>query len=207
MNTSDKELLASIYERKDEKAFKLFYDRYAKLLLNWAAKRTGQREIAADIVQNFWVIFWSKPYAIKTDANGVARKYLIHYFAYRMFDYMRTSASKALGNEALLEMVSQSDSYSHVIEEIEVNEILEIIDNVLEGFPELSQQIFRAIWENNASVKETSLQFGLSEKVIRTHHKKVMDVVQTQVKSLMQDEELKAPETMLKIAILLGLLH
>ena len=70
MTISDKDLLEAIYSQKDEAAFKVFYDRYAKLLHNWATKRTGNKEVSNDVVQNFWIIFWTTPYAIKVDENG-----------------------------------------------------------------------------------------------------------------------------------------
>ncbi|MGV7105820.1 RNA polymerase sigma factor [Flavobacterium sp. U410] len=206
MYFSDKDLLTAIYDKKDEKAFKTFYDRYAKLLLNWTAKRTGNRDVAADIVQNFWVIFWSKPYAIRTDEKGVARKYLIHYFSYRMFDYLRSSAAKSIGDSLLLETISQSEGYSHIIEDIQADEILDLIERTLQDFPEITREVFKKIWENDLSVKEISQQLGVSEKVVRTHYKKVMEVIQNRVKTLAESET-KTTGTMLEIIVLLGLLQ
>jgi RNA polymerase sigma factor (sigma-70 family) len=206
MYFSDKDLLIAIYDKKDEKAFKTFYDRYAKLLLNWTAKRTGNRDVAADIVQNFWVIFWSKPYAIRTDEKGVARKYLIHYFSYRMFDYLRSSAAKSIGDSLLLETISQSEGYSHIIEDIQADEILDLIERTLQDFPEITREVFKKIWENDLSVKEISQQLGVSEKVVRTHYKKVMEVIQNRVKTLAESET-KTTGTMLEIIVLLGLLQ
>lgn len=202
----DKDLLKSIYDHQNEASFKIFYDRYAKLLLNWATKQTGNKEIAADIVQNFWVIFWSKPHAIKTDDEGNARKYLIHYFTYRMFDYLRTSAAKSLGNDFLLEQLSQTESYSHIIENIQVEEILGVIDDVLKNFPELTQQIFKEVWENNRTVKETSQELNISEKIVRTHHKKVINLVRDKIQRLLNDHDIKSQKTLFEVIVLLGLL-
>ncbi|ALJ06467.1 hypothetical protein APS56_15585 [Pseudalgibacter alginicilyticus] len=204
---SDKDLLVAIYDKKDEKAFKIFYNRYANLLLHWGMKHTGNKDIASDIAQNFWVIFWSKPYAIKTDKEDNARKYLIHYFTYRMFDYLRSSAAKSFGNEYILETLSKSESYSHIIENIQVDEILEVIDNLLKVFPELTQQIFKEVWENNSSVKAVSQKLGVSEKVVRTHHKKVITLVRNKIQDLLNDTtDLKSQKTIIKIIILIGLI-
>ncbi len=134
MYRSDQDLLLAIYNDKDEKAFKVFYDKYAKLLLNWATKRTGNKDLAEDIVQNFWVIFWSTPHAIKTDEFEVARSYLIHYFTYRMFDYLRTSASKFLGSDLALETVENQESYLHIIEDIQVKHIEVSNDDIIMTF-------------------------------------------------------------------------
>ncbi|WP_434036257.1 RNA polymerase sigma factor [Formosa sp. 4Alg 33] len=205
MHRSDQDLLNAIYDNKDEIAFKVFYDKYAKLLLNWATKRTGNRDLAEDIVQNFWVIFWSKPHTIKTDEFGVARKYLIHYFTYRMLDYLRTSASKFSGHEFVLDTIENEDSYQHIIEDIQVKDMLDMIDRVLVNFPILTQEIFKNIWELNFSVKETSKTYGVSEKIVRTHYKKVLSLIQDQTKAFIGTSS-KSFKIFLEILILVGLI-
>lgn len=206
MTISDKELLEAIYSRKDEAAFKIFYDRYARLLHNWATKRTGNKEISNDVVQNFWIIFWSIPNAIKVDENGEARKYLIHYFSYRMFDYLRSAAAKVLGDEQLFEGVKDVANYSHVLEELEVNEILAVIDEIVFNLPETTREIFQYVWENKHSIKEAAAHFDVSEKVIRTRYNKVLTTVQSKIQTILsEDTAINEAKTLLKLVILLNL--
>lgn len=206
MTISDKDLLEAIYSQKDEAAFKIFYDRYAKLLHNWATKRTGNKEVSNDVVQNFWIIFWSTPNAIKVDENGEARKYLIHYFSYRMFDYLRSAAAKVLGDEQLFEDVKDIANYSHVLEELEVNEILTIIDEIVSDLPETTREIFQFVWESKHSIKEAAAHFDVSEKVIRNRYNKVLTSVQTKIKTVLsEDTVISDPKTLLKLVILLNL--
>lgn len=208
MTISDKELLEAIYSRKDEAAFKIFYDRYARLLHNWATKRTGNKEISNDVVQNFWIIFWSTPNAIKVDENGEARKYLIHYFSYRMFDYLRSAAAKVLGDEQLFEGVKDIANYSHVLEELEVNEILAVIDEIVFHLPETTREIFQYVWESKHSIKEAAAHFDVSEKVIRTRYNKVLTTVQSKIQTILsEDAAVRNPETLLKLVVLLNLLQ
>ncbi|MGA9639360.1 RNA polymerase sigma factor [Flavobacterium sp.] len=208
MTISDKDLLEAIYSQKDEAAFKVFYDRYAKLLHNWANKRTGNKEVTNDVVQNFWIIFWSTPYAIKVDENGEARKYLIHYFSYRMFDYLRSAAAKVIGDEQLFDGVKSLANYSHVFEELEVNEILTFIDEIVLNLPETNREIFQFVWESKHSVKEAATHFNVSEKVIRTKYNKVLTAVQSKVQLLLSEETtISDPKTILKLVVLLNLLE
>lgn len=208
MAISDKELLESIYSRKDEAAFKIFYDRYARLLHNWATKRTGNKEVSDDIVQNFWIIFWSTPHAIKVDEDGAARKYLIHYFSYRMFDYLRSAAAKVLGDEQLFEGVKDLANYSHVLEELEVNEILDIIDGIVLNLPETTREIFQFVWEHKHSIKEAAAHFNVSEKVIRTRYNKVLTTVQSKIQTIIsEDSPISDHETLIKLVVLLNLLQ
>lgn len=208
MIISDKDLLEAIYSQKDEAAFKVFYDRYAKLLHNWANKRIGNKEVTNDVVQNFWIIFWSTPNAIKVDENGEARKYLIHYFSYRMFDYLRSAAAKVLGDEQLFEGVKSLANYSHVLEELEVNEILTFIDDIVLNLPETTREIFQYVWESKHSIKEAAAHFDMSEKVIRTKYNKVLTTVQTRLQLLLSEETaVSDPKTILKLVVLLNLLE
>ncbi|MNK42463.1 RNA polymerase sigma factor [compost metagenome] len=188
MEISDKYLLEAIVN-KDEKAFKLFYDRYAKLLLSSAFKRTGNKAISDDIVQNFWVIFWSKPESIKVDEHGTARKYLMHYFSYRMLDYLKSAAVRIIGDEKLLDATKNSARYSHVFEDLQVQEILDVIDEIILLLPETTKEIFQYIWENNYSVKEAAIHFNVSEKVIRNRYNTVLESVQAKVRVLKSDEQ------------------
>jgi RNA polymerase sigma factor (sigma-70 family) len=188
MDITDKHLLEAI-GNKDEKAFKLFYDRYARLLLSSAFRRTGNKAISDDIVQNFWIIFWSKPEVIKVDEHGAARRYLMHYFTYRMLDYLKSAAVKVLGNEALLDATKNSVNYSHVQEDMQLQEILDVIDEVISHLPDTTKEIFKYIWENNYSVKEAALHFNVSEKVIRNRYNGVLGSVQAKVKDLQSDDK------------------
>ncbi|WP_294818495.1 sigma-70 family RNA polymerase sigma factor [uncultured Flavobacterium sp.] len=189
MLISDKELLESICNTKDMAAFKVFYDRYANLLYSWANKRTGSKDISDDVVQNFWIIFWSNPSVIKVNQEGTARAYLMRYFYFRMYDYLQSAANEVLGDSKLFEPISDTRGYSHIFEELEVSEILEVIDGIVASLPETYRDIFRYIWEEDHSVKAAGEHFNLSEKVIRTRYNKVISSVQSKIIAIDADEQ------------------
>jgi RNA polymerase sigma factor (sigma-70 family) len=206
MTSSDKELLEAI-ERKDRKAFMVFYKRYARLLQMWALKRTGNKELTEDIAQNFWIIIWSNPAIIKTNEDGLAKDYLLRYFSYRMLDYIKSAGAQVLGNETKLNEMTESLSYTHVFEELETNEIHYLINEVVSNLPDLTREIFDLLWEKNYSVKEAALQLHVSEKVVRTNYNKTINALRNHLTTLQTGDNTKLqPETALVLFILLGMI-
>ena len=206
MDISDQTLLEAI-KLKDTGAFRLFYDRYVDLLYYWACQRTGDPDISRDIVQNFWIIFWTKPEVIKVDQNGRARSFLVRYFSYRVLDYLRSVASNVLGDEKQLEDAANNMNYSHIIEELELNEVLTEIDKVLAELPAATRDLFLLLWEQKHSVKEVASQFNISERAVRLRYKKTLLSIQSRI-SLMQsdDPSLKDARTAMAFLLLLNLL-
>jgi len=206
MFDQDKELLEAI-GRKDRKAFMVFYDRYARLLQMWALKRTRNKELTEDIAQNFWIIVWSDPTVIKTNEDGLAKDYLLRYFSYRMLDYIKSAGAQVLGNESKLEEMTTSLSYTHVFEELEINEIHTIINDVIGNLPVLIREIFDLLWEKNYSVKEAAQKLNVSEKVVRTNYNKTINTLRNHLTTLQAGDNTKLqPETALVLFILLGLI-
>jgi RNA polymerase sigma factor (sigma-70 family) len=205
MISQDKDLLNAI-EGKDQKAFKVFYERYARLLQTWALKRTGNKELTEDIAQNFWIIVWTNPSVIKVNEDGSAKDYLLRFFTYRMLDYIKSAGAQLLGDEMKLLEVTQQLSYTHVFEELETNEIHSLIHDVLENIPNLSREIFDLLWEKNYSVKEASQKLNVSEKVVRTNYNKTINTLRNHLITLQAGDNTKLqPETVLLLLLLLGL--
>ena len=50
---SDKELIEEISQKKDEGAFTIFYNKYYRLLYEWAFRKTSDVELANEITQYF----------------------------------------------------------------------------------------------------------------------------------------------------------
>ncbi|MGV8092094.1 MAG: RNA polymerase sigma factor [Mangrovibacterium sp.] len=206
MDISDQTLLEAI-KLKDTGAFRVFYDRYVDLLYYWACQRTGDPDISRDIVQNFWITFWTNPEVIRVDQNGRARSFLIRFFSYRVLDYLRSAASKVLGDEAEIEKAADTMNYSHIIEELGMQEVLAEIEKVLAELPAITRDLFMLLWEKNCSVKEVATQFHMSERAVRLRYKKTLMAIQSRISLLQADDpSLKNARTALSFLLLLNLL-
>lgn len=206
MDISDQTLLEAI-KLKDAGAFRVFYDRYVDVLYYWACQRTGDPDISRDIVQNFWITFWKNPEIIKVDQNGKARSFLVRFFLYRVLDYLRSAASKVLCDETEIEKAADTMNYNHIIEELELHEVLAEINKVLAELSPATRDLFLLLWEKNCSVKEVASQFHVSERAVRLRYKKTLMAIQSRINFMQADDpSLKNARTTLSFLLLLNLL-
>lgn len=167
MKISDQKLLDKI-AGKDEIAFNEFYKRYASLLYKWVFNRTKDLETSNEVTQDFWSSLWINPILIKTNIDGDAKNFMLHFFTFRILDYLRSQKK----NKFLIDLSFQQNRiettffYSHILEEIHEKEIHEIIDLVIDTLPDLTKKIFNYRWKENFNTKETALQFNVNEKIV-----------------------------------------
>jgi len=210
MLISDKELLEAIGE-KDEKAFNEFYKRYSPLLYEWMYNRIGTAEATDDALQNFWSNFWLNPTMIKTDTKGSSKKFLFHFYTYRVLDYFRKINNKNRLFSSGTDPDGDDDydntlSYTHVLEELQAKEIHQIIDETISHLPELTRKIFEYRWEMNYSVKETAEQLQIDEKTVYNRMFRTLDEIRSQLKTFNTDDsKLYQSESLLVVGLLLSL--
>ncbi len=189
MAMSDKELIEAI-SQKDEAAFNSFYNKYYRLLYEWAFRRTYDLELTDEITQNFWIAIWMKPEIIKTDTNDSANKFLLHHFTYRMLDFLKSSYVKALSDtdRVSFEKLENELSYTHVSEEYEIKEFESIINEILKGFPDKMGEIFMMLHRDGYTIKETAEILKINERTVKYKSKQAIDTL----KKIMEKEGMDA---------------
>ena len=188
MKTPDQVLIERIAD-KDSVAFYEFYNRYAALLYRWAHNRVGSEELSEEITQEFWAQFWMNPSLIKTNEIGNAKNYLLHFFTYRVLDYIRSNLSKKtvlnMGDD--FELLSQTMMYSHISEEIEEKEIYQLIDEIISTLPELTQKVFNHRWRDDLSTEETAKLLDIDEKAVYNRMFIAINTLRKKVSSIVVD--------------------
>lgn len=183
MKTSDKELLEAI-TNQNKKAFNEFYQRYSRLLYEWAYNRTGNAETTNEITQCFWEKFWLNPTLIKTNEDGCSKNFLLRFFTFRMLDYLKTKQAEILsksGEDPSCIENNENMAYSHVFEELAVKDIHKILDNILKNQSESTRHIFHLRWDLNYSVAETATRLHLKEKDIYNKYHRLLSLIRTQL--------------------------
>jgi len=162
---SDKELLEAISLR-DESAFRLFYEKYNRLLYKWAYNRMGNIEMTEECLQNFWIAVWTEPDKIKTNDKGIAKNFLLHHFTYRILNYIKYTFLNESDkmNSFSIDEVQESLPYSHVEEEFDVREINTIITRLIQNLPEKVQEAFELAWQKGYSAKEIAAELKIDER-------------------------------------------
>lgn len=189
MAVSDKGLIEAI-SRKDNAAFNTFYNKYYRLLYEWAFKRTKDLELTDEITQNFWMSLWEEPRIIKTDANGSANKFLLHHFTYRMLDFLKSSYVKTLTDTDRIsfEELENELSYTHVSEEYDIKEFESVLNDVLKGFPDKMGEIFIMLHRDGYTIKETAEMLKINERTVKYKSKQAIDAL----KKIMEKEGMDA---------------
>ena len=79
---------------------------------------------------------------------------------------------------------AQELSYSHVLEEMEMQEVLELPDKTIADMPELTREIFIRRWKQGYSTFETARQLAISEQTVRSRYNWALKSVKKQIQPL-----------------------
>lgn len=188
MEIKDLTLLEKIAE-KDKDAFNALYSRYNRLFYRWIYTRTHEKEMTKDIIQNFWIMIWTNPKYFKTDENGSAKNFFLQILTYRVLNYLKSYMQRNAGNEALTPDIEDSVGYTHIMEELEEKEIFQMVEEVVEGLPDLTRFIFSLRWRKQYSVRETAKALNVSEKVVRSHYQKALSLLKKRLSKSYPREE------------------
>lgn len=164
---TDRELLEHILQ-KNSTSFRTLYDRYCNLLNGWTYSRLRDKEVTADIMQEFWASIWMAPQNIRPDENGSAKQFMLQNVSFRILKYFhKQSVRIEVPNEEVISGQIQALSYTHVQEDISVKEIQQLVDDVLRYLPALHRQIYELRCLSDLSVKETASKLGIAESTVR----------------------------------------
>ena len=167
--------------------------------------RIGDEAIADDVTQNFWVNIWQEPQLVKVDENGTAKRFLLHLFSFRMINYLKATSTKLISakNSNSLDEINSFLSYTHVFEELELNEFNHIIDEIIGDFPDLMQKIFILLYREELSIKDTAKQLNINEKTVSYKSKAVINEIRERLKAMdIQNGSINKSESLLTLFVL-----
>ncbi len=181
MVKSDKELLEAI-QKGDSESFTLLYNRYWRLLYTWASHRIYNREAVQDLMQNVWADIWQNPAMIKVNDKGSAKNILLGFVSYRILDFLKKKDILVFQFDEDNSFESQESlGYSHVLEELQVKEILELINATLERLPQLAHDIYILSIKKHLPVKEIALRLSITEETVRRRLKWTNSLLRSEV--------------------------
>lgn len=178
--------------------------------MKWIYSRTRNKNITQDISQTFWIKIWENASSYKTDKNASAKKYLLTTLSNHIIDYLRSGESRLEGvDEQYWEFLTETTEYTHVLENIEQDELRQIITLALESLPEMTQKIFDLRWNQQRSVEETASLTDLSERMVKYHYgdakNSIKDKLKHMYKSVQSDPNIKNELLLVLLALELDL--
>lgn len=175
MQTTDEILLKAI-ENKDRKAFAQFYERYSRTVLCFVLSKVHNKEIAKDIVQNFWLSFWENPGILRANKTGCAKVYMLQHLRFRIYDMYRIAVPETIPVEDA-QIISRTTTY----ENIEKEELLQIVRDALKNSSVLTQDAFWMRMEN-ISAKEAANKLNTTSQTVHNKFSKSLRTVREYIK-------------------------
>ena len=163
-------------ENKDEKAFAQFYERYSRIVLCFVLSKAHNKEVAKDIVQNFWLAFWENPRILRTNKTGCVKVYMLQHLRFRIYDMYRIAVPETIPAEDA-NIVSSLTSH----ENIEKEELLQIVRDALKNSSTLNQDAFWMRLEN-IPAKETAGELNTTTQTVHNSFSKSLRTVREYIK-------------------------
>lgn len=179
MNT-DKELLERI-QKKDSVAFAIFYRRHYRFIAGRIKKLVFDKDMMDDFMQEFWIRLWEKPAILKTNQEGSVFNFL-YSFLYTFVLLIQRTYNRQTSKLTLFDELDTSpdQQYTHVLGEVEANQLIEFIDSIVETLPEPEHTIYD-LYQKNYSIDHIAGILNLSEGSVRNYLTKIFKVIRKDI--------------------------
>jgi RNA polymerase sigma factor (sigma-70 family) len=176
LHTTDEILLKAI-EEKDEKAFSQFYERYSSTILCFVLSKVHNKEVAKEIVQNFWAVFWENPRILRANKEGCVKVFLLQYLRFRIYDIYRIAVPETISVDKA-EILSDATAYDN----IEKEELKEIVHDALKDSSSLTRNSF---WMRVESIpaKEVADELGVTTQTIHNKFSQSLATIRKYIKT------------------------
>jgi RNA polymerase sigma-70 factor (ECF subfamily) len=160
---SDEELIERVTQ-DDEKAFESLFDRYWEKAHCIACSKLKSKEVAQEIVHDFFLNLWQRRNSLKIDNFS---HYLQVAIKYKTITYINHQISR---NKYLPEYQNQLQLHTdETLQRVEYNDLLKALEEGMKELPEKTQEVFRLSRMEGQSVSEIADQLNVSEKAIEYH--------------------------------------
>jgi RNA polymerase sigma-70 factor (family 1) len=174
---SDEEL-AALMKDGEEGAFDEIYNRYWDKLFYAAHRLVKSAEIAEEITQDTFMLFWIKRQTLEIQA---LKPYLAAMLRYEVYRYLAKSKQ---AQELELSMKQQAVFSVSMDQEIENRLLLEIIRNLTNKLPEKCRLVFQYNKLQDRSLPDICEELNISHKTAEAHLTKALKMVRENLSSV-----------------------
>lgn len=163
--------LTAFVKNGDEAAFDEIYNRYWKKLYYTAHRILKSAEVAEEITQDTFMLFWIKRETLEIQSLGHYLAAMLRYEVYRSL----AKSKQALELEKNVKL--QTVFSVSMDEEIENKLLLEIITNLTNRLPEKCRLVFQYNKLQDRSLPDICEELNISQKTAEAHLTKALKVV------------------------------
>lgn len=175
-NLSDAELIL-LWKNADDHAFEILYKRYALELLSVALKKTPNRDIAEEIVQDAFLCLFLKKATADTIVNLPG--FLYTTVKNKIIDHYRRekSSRKYLEHRQLF----STETDNSTLQTIEFREMERNMAFTIEGLPDRCKSVFVLSRNHHLTNKQIATQLEISENTVEQHMRKALRILRSAI--------------------------
>lgn len=173
---SDENILKSIGENNDERAFAELYNRYFRLLFNYTFGKVNDRFAAQEIVQELFVTIWQQR---QRSTVQCGRSYLFSSAKNLIISYYRKEYTRRFHYNQW--EVQSDDSIELADQQILTSDLQDRYEKGLYQLPPKCKEVF-LLSRKGHSNREIARQLEISEKTVEQHITKALRVLKDYLK-------------------------
>jgi RNA polymerase sigma-70 factor, ECF subfamily len=147
----------------DKTAFQDLFEKSYPDLCRFSCIYVRDRDVAENIVQDFFVNFWIKRDALSI--NTSVNSYLFSSIKNRSLNHIRDS-KKIIKLDENIDLIDSSVSYPDFQDEIDFNNLNMIVNEAIENLPAKCRDIFKLSRFENMTYKEIAQKLDISAKTV-----------------------------------------
>lgn len=178
---TDKELI-SLIGFGNKAAYNTLYNRYWESLYSYVFAKVKDHDVTQDLLQEFWIRIWKDASFVLTNEAQEAKGFFCKFLSFRILDYYRAVHYEIISLDNEKKNLAEQIGYSHILEDISLKDMNEIIQKVIDELPKAIKNIAKLRREGH-SVSETARLLSISEKTVRNKYSLAMAKIREKLKS------------------------
>jgi len=148
----------------DKQAYEQIYFTFSKELLYAAFKKTGDKVVAEELVQNIFISLWEKRQDLQIKN---LQAYLFGALKLSVINHVR---SLVMENKYMeYQTLTYNENHQDTANLVDLHDLSSIIEEGINSLPEKTQEVFRLSRYQHQSVKDISTDLNISEKAVEYH--------------------------------------
>jgi RNA polymerase sigma-70 factor (ECF subfamily) len=165
----DEKLLFLRIAEGDEIAYRAAFDRYKTPFFSAACKLTGRADLSEDIVQEVFILLWTRRELVAAADNPTHYLFTILYNS--IYASFKKMAAESQLKEALLSDMSSdsADAEDGVTQALQTKQRLQLLKGAIGLLPRQQQLVFRLSREEGLSRGQIASQMHISPHSVKNH--------------------------------------
>jgi RNA polymerase sigma-70 factor (family 1) len=178
MNIFQEKLWLEQLKSDDQQAFTSIYNHYWKRLYLYALSKTGDREMAEEVVHDVFADFWTRRH--QTEIHSTLEGYLIQAVKFCVYKYIRASKTR---ETYIREIASHLyDQQAQGQPSPDTQDMEQRLSESISLLPQRCREVFELSREQQLSYREIAARLSISPKTVENQISKALRILRLAMK-------------------------